>query len=792
MSGLRRMLAATFAVAALLAIAPAAGAAVVTDSFTGTDGTLLQSHVGETGATWTKHPNYAADLKILTNRVWGPEWALYLASGIPSSSEYDVSATITVKSNAGATGVVGRADAGPGDSFYMGRYNASTGAWELVSCTPNCAVLGSFAQTLTVGQTYALKLEIRNAQKKLYVDGVQRASSIDNGITAVGRAGIRQGPLSASTTTGYHVDNFSVDMPSTTDTTITAGPSGVTNNASPSFSFSSTPSGGTFECKLDGPGTAVGTWAACTTPKAYSALAQGAYTFNVRATVGGSTDSTPATRAFTVDTAAPDTSITAGPSGATNSTAPSFSFSSTETGSTFQCKLDGPGTAVGTWAACTSPKAYSALAQGSYTFSTRATDPAGNQDATPATRAFTVDTTAPDTTITSGPTGTITVNSASFAFTSTESGTFECKLDGPGTATGTYAACSSPKSYSSLANGSYTFSVRAKDAATNLDATPATRAFTVNVAGTSCTQTLSPGANVGTALTGAAAGSVICLNTGTYASPSIGTSNGTAAAHVTLTSATPSSPATLDGRFTLLGTASYIDVTHLKFTFSGTTDDTINVAAPNNTFAYDDVSGNSTTICINPTSWNGAVPNNTVIDHNTIHDCGDPANTDDQIHAQGVYVYDGSNVTVSNNWCWNVAARCYQVRGGTGGSWTNNVSDNANYGFMFGDNTPTNITASNNIIGPDIAPTYRYSSTPGTYGYGGALTVYMINGGTGDSFTQNCISSQNSQIYDSSPGLTVSNNTVANVQFVNAAAHDYTVAAGSPCQGFGAQGRPGP
>jgi hypothetical protein len=792
MSGLRRTLAAVFAVAALLALAPAAGAAVVTDSFTGTDGTLLQGHVGETGATWTKHPNYPADLTLLTNRVWGPQWGMYLASGIPSGAEYDVSATLTVKSNAGAIGVVGRAAASGTDSLYLARYNAATGAWELVSCTSACTVLSSFAQTLTVGQTYALKLEIRNAQKKLYVDGVQRASSIDNGITAVGRAGIRQGPADSTTTTGYHLDNFSVDMPSATDTTITAGPSGVTNNASPSFSFTSTPAGGTFECKLDGPGAAVGTWAACTTPKAYSALAQGAYTFNVRATVGGSTDSTPATRAFTVDTAAPDTSITAGPSGPTNSTAPSFSFSSTETGSTFQCKLDGPGTTVGTWGSCTSPKAYSALAQGSYTFSARATDPAGNQDATAATRAFTVDTTAPDTTIDSGPTGTITVNSASFGFSSEAGATFECKLDGPGTTVGSWGACSSPKSYSSLANGSYTFSARAKDAATNTDPTPATRAFTVSVASSGCTQTLSPGANLDTAVSTAAAGSVICLTTGTYTSPSVGSSNGTAAARVTLTSATPSSPATLNGRFVLLGTASYIDVTHLKFTFSSTTDNTVTVTAPNNKIAYNDISGSSTTICATTNTWNGVVPDNTVFDHNLIHDCGDAANTDDQIHAQGIYVSSGANITVSNNWCWNVAARCYQIRGGTGGSWFNNVADNANWGYHFGDLTPSNTSAYNNINGPDIAPTYRYSTTPGTYGYGGALSVNMTGGGTGNSFSNNCLATGNSSINGSSSGLTVANNTVASVQFVDAANHNYTLAAGSPCQGYGAQGTPGP
>jgi hypothetical protein len=307
-----------------------------------------------------------------------------------------------------------------------------------------------------------------------------------------------------------------------------------------------------------------------------------------------------------------------------------------------------------------------------------------------------------------------------------------------------------------------------------------------------CTQTLSPGADVGAALTGAAAGSKICLNSGTYTSPSIGTSHGTSTQHVTLTSTSNSTPATLNGRLAVLGTASYIDFTHLKFTFSGTTDDTVTFAAPNDTFTYNDVSGGNTTICIAPNSWNGAFPDNTVIDHNLVHDCGDPTDASDQIHAQGVYVSDGSNINVTNNWCWNVAARCYQIRGGTGGSWKNNVSDNANYGFIFGDLTPTNISATNNIVGPDIAPTYRYNNTPGLYAYGGALDVFMTGGGTGDSFTLNCISSQNSQIYGSDPGLTVANNTVANVQFVNAAAHNYTVAAGSPCQGFGAQGTPGP
>ena len=50
------------------------------------------------------------------------------------------------------------------------------------------------------------------------------------------------------------------------------------------------------------------------------------------------------------------------------------------------------------------------------------------------------DTTAPDTTITSGPTGTSNDNTPSFAFTATEANpVFECKLDA-----GSWANCTSP------------------------------------------------------------------------------------------------------------------------------------------------------------------------------------------------------------------------------------------------------------------------------------------------------------------------------------------------------------
>ena len=131
------------------------------------------------------------------------------------------------------------------------------------------------------------------------------------------------------------------------------------------------------------------------------------------------------------------------------------------------------------WTACTSPRNYSSLAVGSHTFRVRAKDGAGAVDPQPAEYRWTIDQTAPETVISSGPQSSTTSTSAKFEFLSPETGsTFECKLD-----TAAYAACTSPKDYTNLTVGQHTFQVRATDAAGNVDQTPASQQWTIQPGG---------------------------------------------------------------------------------------------------------------------------------------------------------------------------------------------------------------------------------------------------------------------------------------------------------------------
>jgi len=262
------------------------------------------------------------------------------------------------------------------------------------------------------------------------------------------------------------------------NTFINFSPAALTNSSSATFQFTSTEAG-TFECNLDGGG-----FSACATPKTYNGLGDGVHSFEVRAIDAvNNTDSTPASFNWTIDTTPSNTVIDSGPANPTESTNASFVFRSTETGSSFQCQLDGAG-----YSPCNSPKAYSGLLPGPHTFEVRATDQAGNTDATPASHTWTI---LPNTLILSGPapdSGGVTNNtSATFSFTSTAVGsTFTCSLDGA-----VFTTCSSPQNYPKLKAGLHNFQVIANNSFGN-DPTAASFSWTIDTKAPKTTITSGP------------------------------------------------------------------------------------------------------------------------------------------------------------------------------------------------------------------------------------------------------------------------------------------------------------
>jgi hypothetical protein len=91
-------------------------------------------------------------------------------------------------------------------------------------------------------------------------------------------------------------------------------------------------------------------------------------------------------KGFTAETTPPQATITSGPSNGsvTNDPTPTFTFTSSEAGSTFQCRRD-----AASFKTCRSPYTPTALSNGSHTFRVKAIDAPGNESEV-RSRTFTV------------------------------------------------------------------------------------------------------------------------------------------------------------------------------------------------------------------------------------------------------------------------------------------------------------------------------------------------------------------------------------------------------------------
>ncbi|MCX5741124.1 MAG: hypothetical protein NT062_01350 [Proteobacteria bacterium] len=253
------------------------------------------------------------------------------------------------------------------------------------------------------------------------------------------------------------------------DTTITSSPAEFSSVAVAVFTFTSDDPTATFACSVDGD-----TPVPCATPYTRS-LGDGPHGFVVRAsTAAGANDDTPAEHVWTIDTIAPTTTITMGPPAIDNSSSVTFAFTSDEDNVSFDCAVDGD-----LYAGCTTGQLFEDLADGQHTIAVRAHDRAGNLDASPAIRAWVIDSSTPDTQLLSGPSGPTSSTTAAFTFLSPDAGagaTFQCRLDAA-----PFTSCTSPTNLINLPAGSHGFAVRVRDSAGNLDPTPAGRAWVVDL-----------------------------------------------------------------------------------------------------------------------------------------------------------------------------------------------------------------------------------------------------------------------------------------------------------------------
>jgi lysophospholipase L1-like esterase len=188
---------------------------ITSDTFTDTPNTLLESHTGSTGATWTKNPAFSTGSAAISSasRLRGNATnAVYYSSGSPSSADYDVEADFYVASPSGAAGITLRMSASLA-TYYLLDYEGPSSAWHLYTVLGGSTInVITFTQSLTTGQSYHVRLAARGSQITAYVDGVQIISISDTSIPSAGHPGLFFSQ-SDTDSTGYHLDNFAASSP---------------------------------------------------------------------------------------------------------------------------------------------------------------------------------------------------------------------------------------------------------------------------------------------------------------------------------------------------------------------------------------------------------------------------------------------------------------------------------------------------------------------------------------------------------------------------------------------------
>ena len=201
------------------------GTVIFSDAMTEGADTILTSHTPDTGTAWVESVNtttasnayvFAATDTAGIDASENSKAVIMTVTPAPSGVNYDVELDVAALYSGAGT---------DDPMFVIGRYVDSSNFYAIQikknAINPNIELYKYVAGTATSLGTYnvnltatdTLKLEIRDATKKVYINDVEQISSVDNALTAAGTAGWGVGSLINGTDdlkNQWQIDNFIV------------------------------------------------------------------------------------------------------------------------------------------------------------------------------------------------------------------------------------------------------------------------------------------------------------------------------------------------------------------------------------------------------------------------------------------------------------------------------------------------------------------------------------------------------------------------------------------------------
>jgi len=272
-----------------------------------------------------------------------------------------------------------------------------------------------------------------------------------------------------------------------------------------------------------------------------------------------------------------------------------------------------------------------------------------------------------------------------------------------------------------------------------------------------------------------AAGETGCLLAGIYVEDLSIRTGGASGAPITMTSG-PGVRATLRGRLWIADSANDVVVSDLNLDGRNAAAlPSPSVSGDRVTFRGNDVTNYHTSSCFTIGSsqgWGTAV--DTLVEGNRIHDCGKLPTTN---HEHGIYVESSRNAHIVGNWIYDNADRGVQFYPDAQNSLVErNVIDGNGEGVSFGGEY--GMAANGNVVRDNVISnsTNRYN-VESWWPAGNPV-------GTGNLVKDNCVWNAHYENFDlSSGGYSAIGNVVADPLYVDRAAKNFTLRAGSSCAG---------